>query len=262
MRVGIVIPTFNQFDYALRAIESALVKTTSVEPLVIVVDDASPEWNSVYCESVYLPTVENFSKATNAIHMFRFDRNGGLTRSWNYGLEFARAAECDYCCVTNSDVVFSKGWLEPLLESLESFDLVGPLTNAPGSEVKQQVTNYIPDYSASDNQDSIDETARSCRLNAQQAIKTTLNGFCLLAKMPTWTANAYAEHQYFRPINNFNSRGQRNPTPLMTLNEYELQSRWHKAGLRSGCCLRSFVFHYRSVSRGDRHGKGQAYRKT
>ena len=47
----------------------------------------------------------------------------------------------------------------------------------------------------------------------------------------------------------------------MTLQEYELQGRWHAAGLRSGVVLSSFVFHYRAVSRGEKKfGKGQTYR--
>jgi hypothetical protein len=43
----------------------------------------------------------------------------------------------------------------------------------------------------------------------------------------------------------------------MTLNEYELQRRWKETGLKvRRRCLGSYVFHYRAVSRGDAHKKG------
>ena len=74
-------------------------------------------------------------------------------------------------------------------------------------------------------------------------------------------AHAYDAEHVFKPRNDVNSRGHKNPTPLMTLQEYELQGRWHAAGLRSGVVLSSFVFHYRAVSRGEKKfGKGQTYR--
>jgi hypothetical protein len=84
----------------------------------------------------------------------------------------------------------------------------------------------------------------------------TLNGFCMMAKTSTWANNMYTTDQPFRDSNPFNSKGQPNPTPAMTLQEYELQARWHKLGLKSGVALSSYVFHYRSVTRGPRYNKG------
>jgi hypothetical protein len=43
----------------------------------------------------------------------------------------------------------------------------------------------------------------------------------------------------------------------MTGNEDELQSRWRAKGMKFAAALGSFIFHYRSVSRGKKFAKGK-----
>jgi GT2 family glycosyltransferase len=49
---------------------------------------------------------------------------------------------------------------------------------------------------------------------------------------------------------------------MMTGNEDELQARWAKKGMKSGVVLSTFIFHYRSVSRGDKYKWGRWYRQS
>lgn len=248
-KLGIVIPVYNHWDYAQDAIQSALRHTRPVPAEVVVVDDASEE-----------PRPANLPSTV----FLRLSRNSGLTAAWNAGLRLAREADCTFTCVTNSDVLFSPGWCEPLLHHLSAgnLDLAGPVSNAPGSEAAQEVRRWLDGYVPSDREEDIAETA--ARLRARHGLLCVagrLNGFCLLARTRTWWDHCYADGQPFRPRNDTNARGQRNPTPLMTLQEYELQQRWRAAGLRAGFCPGSFVFHYRSVTRGDKYRRGQWLRK-
>jgi glycosyltransferase involved in cell wall biosynthesis len=271
-KILIVIPTYGQFDYAIRAVRTALSSTRTLDPYVTVIDDASPERLSRErhklphsVDEPYGNFLVNLRYAKeefgDKIYQLTFDENGGLTRSWNAGLNIARQMEFDFCCVTNSDVMFAHGWDGRLFDLLnsEKYDLVGPLTNAPGTEQ----TQYVGDYSVLYRKDKKDDLTHmdevQNELYHQQGARhkaATLNGFCMVAFTRKWWANAYDDSHVFCPRNDFNSKGERNPTPLMTLNEYEFQRRLHAKGGKSGVCLGSYVYHYRAVSRGDKHKRG------
>lgn len=266
----IVVPTYGHFQYAARAVESALRWTTTLKPYVAVVDDASPErldrlihhpdhdhYGAFQIQMRYLREEYGEDRVTQ----HHFEENGGLTRSWNYGLAWAKERGHDFCCVTNSDVLFTPSWDDRIFQALNSdqCQLAGPVTNAPGTNDEQYVRRYavIYDPRKKDDQGHIRDVASELWHHQARRIKvTTLNGFCLTAFTKTWWENAYDKTHVFRPRNDFNSKGEPNPTPLMTLNEYELQRRWHDRGLKSAACLGSYVYHYRAVSRGDKHKRG------
>lgn len=269
----IVIPTYNAFEYAARAVRTALAHTNYMRASVLVVDDASPERlanerhklphsvDEPYGNFlIYLKDLR-YEFGDDRIFQATFDENGGLTRSWNLGLTMAREAAFDFCCVTNSDVMFAPRWDRDIFALLnaDKYHLVGPVTNAPGTNQEQYVARYSVLYDPRKKDDVYHIAAVQDELRGAQSLRskpTTLNGFCLVAKTRTWWDHAYDRDSVFRPRNDFNSKGERNPTPLMTLNEYELQRRWHAAGLRTGVALGSYVYHYRAVSRGDKHRKG------
>lgn len=255
--LAIVIPTFSQFPYARLAVASALKQTRLATVRIFVADDASPDARKE------LPGLETAANALAErcghpeIQVHWFPENGGLTRSWNQGLLWAKRHKLTYTCVTNSDVKFSPGWDVPLLKALDTYDLVGPITNAPGTEQLQYARTYTKAYSCGDRDETLCDIAIDLRKHhANAVIPGTLNGFCMVAKTATWWAGAFDEFHVFNPHNAYNSQGKPNPTPLMTLNEYELQRRWHAKGFKTGFVPSSYVFHYRAVSRGDAHKKG------
>ena len=243
--IGFILPTYGQYEYAKRAAKSFMESTTSVRPVVILVDDASPEGFDAYNELVLEIKPER---------SFRFSANGGLTRSWNAGLAMGR--DFDYLICGNSDLVFSKHWDYNVLLGLKSYDLVGPTTNASGWGTPRQNIKYHQTYNLSDNQRLIDETQREidhasyraiplaapkityAAQGVQLTIPELLNGFCMIAKSKTWHSGKFSTSCVFNPANK------------MTENETELQMRWALLGRRSAV-VRSFVFHYRAITRGD-----------
>lgn len=267
----IVVPTYNHFDYAFRAIRSALANTTTFRPHVLAIDDASPDRLHLdplsrvigrpYGDYLYHLRLLRDEFGEDSIMQAQFDQNGGLTRSWNVGLTWARERDHDFCCVTNSDVLFAPGWDSHLFTSLNTklCDLAGPVTNAPGTNPVQYVAAYSTRYNPGTKDDVQAIAAVQSELSAKyryEIRETTLNGFCMVAFTKTWWDNAYDRDHVFRPRNDFDSQGRPNPTPLMTLNEYELQRRWKAGGLKAAACLGSYVYHYRAVSRGVRHRRG------
>lgn len=256
----VVIPTFGAFDYAARAVRSALGNTRWFDPWVIVIDDASPEWVEPHAPK----QISDLWSLDVRLTTFRFPQNGGLTRSWNCGLQFAKDRSIEFCCVANSDLYFPPGWDRGMSDALtrQGCHLVGPVTNAPGTEQAQ----YVGKYSLLYRKDRIDEDADKVQeelrgFQTGRVKETPLNGFCLAAKTETWWNTAYDKDHVFRPRNDFNSKGEPNPTPLMTLNEYELQARWRAKGLKIAAALSSYVVHYRAVSRGDAFKRGDWVRR-
>lgn len=254
--VGIIIPTFGQFRYAQRAVLSAFASLQNHRVRVVVVDDASPDFG----KSEEFEALNKSCRAYEGqgrLHYLRFTKNRGLTAAWNAGLEKAFDLGCDHVVVTNSDVVFAGHWYATLSRALHFCALVGPVTNAPGTEQRQDVSRWLPEYCLSDRAEDIERTAEQLELHYGAMVEPgPINGFFMMAKAETWQNNRYAPNQCFEPRNDFNSKGQRNPTPLMTLQEYSLQRRWAEKGLRSGFALGAFVFHYRAVTRGDKYKRG------
>lgn len=226
---------------------TALTKTVSGPVRVILVDDASPEWSERWADQL---------RAELGVVVIRFDEHGGLTRSWNEGLRAARELGAVYAVATNSDVVFARGWDVPIVAALDErgMALVGPVTNAPGTEDAQDVSkHYIRPYTVDDDQSHIDMVGRRLTEDFGSEVRqSTVNGFCMMARTETWWANSFDDVHVFKPRNDYNSRGQVNADPFNTLQEYELQARWHARGLKTGFCPGSFVWHYRSITRGDR----------
>src|SRR5687768_14410941 len=91
----VIIPTKGHFDYAKKCIESLNAHTYGMHCAII--DDNSPEFYEVEW-----PQFTGFKE--------HFATDGGLTRSWNRGLQIARDHGYKYAVCTNSDVLFTPGW--------------------------------------------------------------------------------------------------------------------------------------------------------
>lgn len=190
----------------------------SINAIPIVIDDASPGWS---------PFIEDKIKQINPKTIIkRYETNGGLTRSWNEGLRIAKEKGFRYAICTNNDVIFAASAIHNLCNA--PYSLTAPCTNAPGCYDAQLLE------CESDSSDAIAKAATQ----AQQKPADKVNGFCMCGTVSDWWANAFDANHVFNPAN------------TMTKNEDELQTRWQGSiGIAD-----AFVFHYRSVSRGLKHG--------
>lgn len=226
---AVIIPTYGQIDYCQLAIMSAAASTT--DGMVIIVDDGTEKWPG---DGV----VGGWCGSTPwAIR--RREHDGNLSRSWNIGYEIAREIGCRYVVFGNSDLVFPEGWFEPIQSALEVYDLVGPVTNAPGHSKEQLVSEYVG-YTLSDDPYAIQATQDELRRRDQIRPAATLNGFCIASTV--------------QDLQKLGELPFRERVP-MSGNEMDLLRRARSCGLTLGIAASSFVFHYRSVTRGLSHGK-------
>jgi GT2 family glycosyltransferase len=224
--VSLVMPIYGAWDYAKRCAESFL-KHTPGNKVVYAIDDGSPE-----------KPPDDFWTTTEGVEYVRFDDNRGLTAGWNHGLNMSRDNGDLYAVCGNSDLVFTKGWYEPLREALFLiYGLVGPVTNAPGHCPWQDINRYGLKVS-SDDDEEINRIAALCAEKCPvKPIMARINGFCMMAAVETWHDNSYNGDNVFSPHNR------------MTGNEDDVQWRFKLNSRAVGYVPRSFVFHYRSVSR-------------
>jgi glycosyltransferase involved in cell wall biosynthesis len=263
-RIAFVCPTHKEeelHDYTVESVRTFF--QTTANGLAIVVDDASEGWEPIH-ES-HLKTLAQFPG--QECFVYRFPEWGGLTRSWNQGLRLAREFGADYVVCGNNDVIFPQDWYQGLLHALShGYQLAGPVSNAPGISAykSQQVWHYFPDYVTTNNHPAIDSVQRYLSQNYMgDVVEGNVNGFFQMAHMSTWWEGRYDDENVYRPHNPRTSKGHKNHTPLMTLNEDELQGRWRKRGWRTAICPSSFIFHYRAITRGDKHKNqgGRWFRK-
>lgn len=112
--LSIVVPVHNCRDLT-RACFDSLGRTVRVEHEVIVVDDASGDETRGYLESLGSP-----------YRVIRQEMNRGFAASVNRGGREARSGRILFL---NNDTVLTPGWLEPMLELLDSDDSVGAVGN-------------------------------------------------------------------------------------------------------------------------------------
>lgn len=261
MSIALIVPSYGAFDYVRRTVDSFFEHTPGEDNVVYLIDDAHPGWNgvdwSLWPPHIHVPSnidhrvdLMNTPKGSENILCYRFEKNHGLTRSWNTGLRLAQRSpwKADYAICGNSDILFTPNWSEYMIDALEKVDLAGPTTNAAGRVLPQNVTKFTGNYRITDNQAYLNEVARKLQttFGAPHRIvrASRVNGFFMMAKTDTWWRMAYdADHVI-------------NPAEKMDNGAYELQIRARKQGIRIGIVPSAFVFHYRSVSRGPRGLRG------
>lgn len=234
-----VLPTYNKFAYARLAVFS-FFKYSPPDSHCVVVDDASPffpyqDWNA------WLDGLPQ-----GRVTLQHFETNAGLTRGWNWGLDYARRLGAEYAIAGNSDIIFTPEWAPPLLYHLAGrYHLVGPVTNAPGptNRGQQSVRHYYPGYKVTDDPAYLASVAEHLRRTRpiHEIVPCAINGFFTMARTESWWEGAFDAQHVF------------NPAKRMTGNEDELQQRWQASGRRVGFVPSSFIFHYRAVSRGKRY---------
>jgi GT2 family glycosyltransferase len=89
-KVGVVVPVLNQFEFAMKALESAKVP------------------DSIHCEFFI---INNWSE------------NKGVSRAWNIGIKKAIKKKCDYILILNDDIVLAPDTIEYLCNAIDNNDI-------------------------------------------------------------------------------------------------------------------------------------------
>lgn len=160
---SLIIPTFNQWEYTRKCLES-IRKFTAPPFEIIVVDNGSKD-----------ETVTEL-KQMNDVILIENDTNRGFPAACNQGFAVAKGEQL---LILNNDVVVSDGWLQNMLTCLYANPLhaaVGPVTNyVSGNQVRPQPYQTLEEFQ---------EFARQFNQSEPEkwAYSLRLVGFCLLIR--------------------------------------------------------------------------------
>jgi len=155
--------------------------------------------------------------------------SGNLTDGWNQAYREWMDSSCEYLVISNNDVVFTHGWLNPLLDIFEQYQECGisaPMTNQPGHQHNQLLPINDPVH-------FIEHSKAQKTTGAGYQIDF-VNGFCFCLRKDRIVP--YGDGVLFNPkITDYG-------------NEDEYQSRMRERGLVAYAMEDSRVFHFKDVS--------------
>jgi len=140
--VSIVIPVLNGVDYVKDCIESLYASQVRFTYEVIVVDQHSTDG--------ILNILRNYSKKHDNFLLIENKKNLGFAEGLNRGVSRAKGK---FVVLANSDLVFTPGWLDPLVDLAMSdaqVAVISPMTNyvGEGPQVDCEAINLMPKEAA------------------------------------------------------------------------------------------------------------------
>lgn len=209
--VSIVIPAFNQLEFCRQCIQSIIVGTRYPYRLILV-DNGSTDGVGEYFDSIQGATV---------IH-------AGENKGFAGGVNLGMAAAEGHVLLLNSDTIVPTGWLDGLVQSMDSdpkIGMVGPMSNcvSGSQEIPGLTFNSLTDINNF-------TTDRRAAHSGKLRDVARLVGFCLLIR-DTVVAEIGAFDEAFG-IGNFED------------DDYCIRAL--RAGWRLCVAEDSFVFHYGS----------------
>lgn len=164
--VSIIIPVYNNIKYTKQCIQS-IKENTSVEHEIIVVDNSSND-----------DTIEVLESCKLADKIVTLVKNYGFPYAINRGVEESKG---DIICLLNNDIITTPGWLDRLIEELDHYDIVGPVTNFVTKMQKVRIGVY-------DNKESLYRKAKEwSQEHKGETIEVNwIIGFAMVFKKSLW----------------------------------------------------------------------------
>lgn len=226
----LVLTTAGTFKWLKEAID------TLRDPLdVLVVDDATPGRE-----------IADFC-ATKGLLFMTKPKPKGLTHSWNLAYEFFRKERYQNCILSNEDVRFPQGFSKDLLEGLAKFDLVGPLSNQPGTGHHQRIGRFLKIEPSDANIDQVQKALVKKYSEDPFMGYGSVNGFCF-AFSKSIGKFMFSDELLF------------NPRKINTGNEYDLAGRLNARGGKIALCKTSYVFHWKGIILGKLRDRNNLWR--
>lgn len=186
---------------------------------ILVVDDSTPARIGIgdFCQR-------------NKIHFITKKRPRGLTNSWNKAYQFFKEKGYQNCILSNDDVRFPRGFSSGLMQGLQTFSLVGPCSNSPGTGKGQRIQRFIDIRPIELNINPIQKAIFEKHRRNPFMITDYVNGFCFA---------------FSRSIEKFRFSGEFlfDPKNINTMNEGSLCRKIKQRGGKIAICKTSYVWH-------------------
>lgn len=217
-KVGVIVTYHNNASrFTIPCLDSVL-KHTPEPRFILAFDNESTEEEA--------KTLPEFYKGRD-VSFIRIDDqagNGGLTGTWNQGIDSCIKNNCDKIILLNYDTVVDESWKNFIQKIINDNACYGPVSNKPGwNKVGQKRTKEY-----------------SLRNNDSLKVGCVINGFCIGFTKKALILNKYNALNYFDPHFSFGG------------NEFEWQGRLRKKRGKSLVVEGCFVEHHAQFGWKDR----------
>lgn len=160
-KCDIIIPVWNQRE-ATRDCMNSIFENTAYPYRLIIIDNGSDAETEGYLKGL------RGGRASD-IHLIRNDENLGFVKAVNQGIS---ASDAQYLCIMNNDTIATCGWLNEMMDIMESRVEIGLLN--PSSNTSGQFPSK---------DEPIDDYARTLnRFKGEIQELYTCRGFCMLVR--------------------------------------------------------------------------------
>jgi len=222
MKVSFIIPTYNTLALTRECLESLSATLNLANHETFVMDDGSTDG-----------TPEYLSTLPAQFQVIRDGENKGYARRCNQAAKLARS---ELLCFCNSDLVFTPGWLKPMLKVWRNRSSVGFVGNLQRRVSDQLIDHTGVGFHADGNPYHLGQGSLHSPARHVLEMSTVTAACCLISRETFLKFGGYDE---------------------VFLNGYEdtdLCMRLRAAGYRHYVSTRSMVFHHVSASPG-RHDR-------
>lgn len=149
-KIGIVVTVRNHAnDFSIPCLDSLLLHTPHPH-YIVVFDNESTEQDAIELPSRYSDTSIEFVKIYNQTD------NGGLTGTWNQGIDKCLDSGCEKIILLNQDTVVNESWKMFIDKIEDGLSVYGPISEKPGWNPDDHQKGTRGD--ATDNKDLIVES--------------------------------------------------------------------------------------------------------
>ena len=214
-KIGVIITTNGDNGIFVRQCIECYLRTLPKESYIILYINESEDPVTLNLKNIF-PSVE-------IIYVENQQKEGGLTGTWNKGINKCFENNCDIVIVSNDDILFDNSISQICLEAakLKPKDMIyfGPKSNKPGNE-SNNIQLGLPQ----------DKNPVSCTYKEKL---WNINGFLMVFTKSVLIANKFNENDYFDPAYPFGG------------NESEWFDRFKKIGGKGLIVPRTYIYHYK-----------------
>lgn len=219
VKIGIVITT-NGYNgvYIKQCIECYIRELPPNRFIVLYINESKDEITL---------DLKNKFKEIHVIYIKDQTANGGLTGTWNQGIDLCFKNNCDIIALSNDDIFFNDSINNILFECYNNKDKLnyyGPVTNNPGPAKQNQLQYNIK----SENKEN--------KIAIYNNKLVNLNGFFMVFSRKVLLENKFNNQYYFDPSKPFGG------------NEVEWFNRFILKGGNPIIVPRTFIYHYKNAS--------------
>lgn len=194
MRIGIVVTYHNFVNKFILPCLDSLNRNIDCSKFVCVFDNESEHKDNY--------KVVDFCHTNKDFFYTRINdqsKNGGLTATWNIGIDLCIQHDCEMIFIINDDILINDTWHFFVQSVVDDNVIYGPITNNPGRAWTNRHEYWTLKHLLGGRNKKKQYCSNSKSRDEDPVNVGFVNGFCFGCTTKTFINNRYNEKLYFNP---------------------------------------------------------------